>query len=53
MRLTQEQLENYHQQGYLVIERYFSPAELELLREFAALTPLPDSTLLEMGVKVG
>ena len=32
MRLTQEQVQNYHQQGYLVIESYFSPAELELLK---------------------
>lgn len=31
MRLTQEQLEQYQQQGYLAIKNYFSPAELELL----------------------
>ncbi len=32
MRLSQHQLEQYQQQGYLVIENYFSPAELELLQ---------------------
>ncbi len=32
MRLSQQQLEQYQQQGYLVIENYFSPAELELLQ---------------------
>lgn len=32
MTLTQHQLEQYQQQGYLVIENYFSPAELELLQ---------------------
>ena len=31
MRLTQAQLEQYGQEGYLVMENYFSPAELELL----------------------
>ena len=31
MRLTQEQLKKYHQQGYLVLENCFSPAELDLL----------------------
>ena len=32
MRLSQHQLEQYQQQGYLVIENYFSSAELELLQ---------------------
>ncbi|HYW71142.1 MAG TPA: phytanoyl-CoA dioxygenase family protein [Pyrinomonadaceae bacterium] len=32
MRLTQQQVQHYEQQGYLVLENYFSPAELELLQ---------------------
>jgi ectoine hydroxylase len=31
MRLDQEQLEDYHQNGFLVIEDYFSQAELDML----------------------
>lgn len=38
MRLTQEQLDQYQEDGYLVFENYFSPAELEvMLAELPAL----------------
>lgn len=44
MRLTAEQIEHYHRNGFLVIRNYFSPTEIEILLDelphiFAQETP--------------
>ena len=48
--LSPKQIESYHDDGFIVLDDFFSPEEVEVLRE-AEASPAIQTTLEEMGIK--